>query len=931
MKEKLRILLFGIFLAFMCCSPVYAASVPQKETPDYKISYYSFDCFNMQNEYGEKYGYGYDMLQGLANYMQCTFSYVGFDKSAKECEEMLRNGELDIYTAARRTSEREQEFTFSKYPAITATTCMNIKRGNNKIVAGDYSTYKDLRIGLLQRHTYNGNAEQFIKEKGTNCEIVYYETPTELTNALINEEVDAIVDSYIRVPEDEVSIENFGETPYYFMARKEDQELIDNLDRAIDAMNVETPNWRTDLYNKYYGSKNSNTEYTAEEEALLKKMQEEGTVIRAVMNPDREPYSSYKDGKGYGIVADIFTATAKKLGLDYDIIAPSSNEEYEELLSSGAVDIWMDQDSYFEEDGQCKYKTTAPYLTTPVSILHRRGASVKMDKIGVLEDNTEVRKIILEAHPDAEIIPLETTEQCVKAVVENKVDCVLAMSYIAQKLASDDTQNRLSVEILPGETIDLKMGVNANFDYNFYGLWEKTLAEVAKSKSTEVVQDYLEKESRPTLAAYLFDNPIYFVGIVGLLLITVFAILMYAHSTKAKNKQLRISEQLSEALTEARKANDAKFNFFSKMSHDIRTPMNAVLGMTQIAKKYKDDSDKLDGALENITSEGNYLLTMINSILDVNQLEHGQIELLSKPFYLDECMRNSIEILRPLAEKKDQHLTVISKIKDHVVVGDSGRFSQIMVNIVSNAIKYTGNGGKIQVMLEALPDNRYRFTCRDSGMGMDQEFVKHICEDYSRAEDSRISTIEGTGLGMSVVKGFTELMHGTLRIESELEKGSTFIVELPFAEPSTRERERMKEACENQELTNEEFEGKKVLLVEDNDLNAEIAMELLQTIGLTVDLAENGEIAVQKFEASDQNEYFVIFMDMQMPVMNGIEATKKIRGSKRTDKDVLIFAMTANTSERDRKICEEAGMNGYISKPINLKDIEITLKENICG
>ena len=927
MKGKITAILCGILLAIICCCPVYAASVQTENTPDYKVSYYSFDCFNMQDEEGEKYGYGYDMMQSLANYMQCTFSYVGFEKSAKECEEMLRNGDLDIYTAAKRTPEREQEFIFSTYPAITATTCMNVKRGNTKVIAGDYSTYTGLKIGLLERHTYNDRFKQFIEENGTGCEIVYYTTPTELSNALIDEDVDAIVDSYIRTPEDEVTIENFGETPYYFMARKENQALIDELDHAIDKMNVETPNWRTDLYNQYYGSQNSNADFTAEEEAVLKQMQADGTVVKAVMSPDRSPYSWFEDERGYGIVSDIFTETAKKLGLDYEIIPVSSKEEYEKVIMSGDADIWIDQDSYYENNGQCKYKFTDTYLSTSVSALRRRGSSGKMGKVGVLEDNIAIRKIISNAWPSAEIIPIENTEQCVKALVDNKIDCALMMSYTAQKLARDDTQNRLSVDIVPGAALNLKMGINANTNHNFFSLWNKALVEVSTNKSAELVQDYLEMESVPTLAAYLFDHPAYFAMVVGVMFFTIFIILMYIETTRAKNKQLRVSEQLSEALMEAKEANNAKINFFSKMSHDIRTPMNVVLGMTQIARKYKDDPGKLENALENITSEGNYLLTMINSILDINQLEHGHLELINKPFDPDECMRESVEILRPLADKKEQKLTIFSNFENDIVVGDAGRFSQIMINIVSNAIKYTDIGGEIQVMMEALPDNRYRFTCRDTGIGMDEEFIKHICEDYVRAEDSKTSSTEGTGLGMAVVKGFTELMHGKLEIQSELGKGSSFSIEIPSAEPSIKERKlALKSTIESQNSM--EFEGKKVLLVEDNALNAEIAEELLKSIGFLVDWAENGKVAVEKFEKSDIGSYFAVFMDMQMPVMDGIEATRNIRTLNRDDKDVLILAMTANTLTRDRQLCEEAGMNGYISKPVNLKDIEASLREH---
>lgn len=929
MIKRATVLFLTIILMISYALPVYASVVPKEDTPDYKVSYYAFDCFNMQDGNGKKYGYGYEMMQGLSNYMQCTFSYVGFDKSAKECEEMLKNGDIDIYTAAKKTPEREKEYVFSTHPAITATTCMNVKMGNNSVVPGDYSTYNGLKIGLLERHTYNDRFLEFAKEKGFDCEIVYYATPTELSRALIDGDVDALVNSYIRTPEDEMTVENFGETPYYLMARKENEALIKELDAAMDQMSIETPNWRSDLYNRYYGSQNANTELTADERELLQQLQADHTKITAVMNPQRNPYSWYEDGHGYGIVADIFTSTAKKLGLDYEIVSVEDKYEYKELLAEGAVDIWMDVDSYYETDGTYKYKLTDEYITTTVSVLKKRRASGKINKLGVIDDSTDMNEIISATWPNAEIVKIDSTEDALNEIISNRLDGVLLMSYQAQKVARDDAQNRLSVDIVPGAGLSLRMGINSNDDYNFYGLWNKTLSEVAANKSDELVQDYLERADTPTLVAYLFDNPAYFMGIIGFLFLILLLICMYMQSNRAKNKQLRISEQLSDALIEARKANDAKLNFFSKMSHDIRTPLNAVLGMTQIAIKYKNDEKKLDNALENITSEGNYLLTMINSILDVNQLEHGHVELINKPFNPEECMRESVDVLKPLAQKREQTITVSSNFKDHVVVGDSGRFSQIMVNIVSNAIKYTDIGGKIDVSMESLPGNRYRFTCSDNGIGMEPEYIKHICEDYSRAEDSRTSSTEGTGLGMAVVKGFTELMKGSLKIESKLGEGSTFIVEIPFDEPTIKERDIVMNPLIDEHGSGLEFKGKKVLLAEDNALNAEIAMELLKSIGLIVDWAENGQVAVDKFESSSVNTYFAVFMDMQMPVMDGLEATRAIRKSDREDNDILIFAMTANTLTKDRQDCHDAGMDGYISKPINLKEISSALQENI--
>ena len=381
-------------------------------------------------------------------------------------------------------------------------------------------------------------------------------------------------------------------------------------------------------------------------------------------------------------------------------------------------------------------------------------------------------------------------------------------------------------------------------------------------------------------------------------------------------------------MEKAEEATESKQNFFSKMSHDIRTPMNVVLGMTQVARKYKNDTVRLENALENIETEGNYLLVLINSILDVNQLEHGAVELNPEPFNPADCLDESVEILQPLADKKEQQITVRCDHTDRVVVGDTNRLKQIIINIVSNAIKYTEAGGHIELSLECLPEHRYRFCCKDDGIGMTEEFVQHICEDYTRAEDSRVSKTQGTGLGMSVVKGFTELMGGTLKIESEPGRGSVFTVEILFPDASEEQREMVLHPAAEDEEEKTLYTGKKVLLVEDNVLNAEIATELLQSIGLAVDWADNGEVGVKRFEASRSGEYFAIFMDMQMPVMDGVEATRMIRHSSREDHNIPIFAMTANTFASDRKDCREAGMNGYIPKPVSIKDITDTLKGN---
>ncbi len=328
--------------------------------------------------------------------------------------------------------------------------------------------------------------------------------------------------------------------------------------------------------------------------------------------------------------------------------------------------------------GETYYRTTEPYLRTTVSMLRQRRASSQVKKLIVLSNDRTVKELVSANWPDAEIISAGTTEQCVKSIILGEADGALLVTYTAQKLAREDVQNRLRTDIVQNASVELRMAVNADIDRDFYGLWSKTLLTVSGEVQDNIIDKYVEMPAEKySLRQYIFDHPIIWVLIAAVILSIVFLAVMNAQSVKSRNKQKAISDELALALEEAKEATAAKNEFFSKMSHDIRTPLNAVLGMSQIAQKYIDDPKRLNEALDSISSEGNYLLSLIDSILDVNQLEYGSLELNASPFDLTKCVKDSIDLLIPVARRTDRKLTLNCNCGEAVVIGDSGRLSQI--------------------------------------------------------------------------------------------------------------------------------------------------------------------------------------------------------------------------------------------------------------
>lgn len=400
-----------------------------------------------------------------------------------------------------------------------------------------------------------------------------------------------------------------------------------------------------------------------------------------------------------------------------------------------------------------------------------------------------------------------------------------------------------------------------------------------------------------------------------------------------KSKEVQSTQLLEEALEHANKASRAKTDFLSRMSHDIRTPLNAIIGLTALAAVHAGNPGKIRDYLDKIALSGKTLLNLINEVLDMNKIESGTASLYEEHVSIGEIVAEVISISQPMAQKKKQHFTVdASEINHEELVADRNRLSQMLLNLVTNAVKYTQQNGSIQIIIRELASavagyGTYQFVVEDNGIGMTEDFQKVIFEPFIRAEDSRMSKIQGSGLGMSIVKNIVEMMNGTISIESRLGQGSRFTAEIPIKlgaiskdQPGHIRLENEPRCLPKEENQQFSFRGKKILLVEDNDLNREMMRELLSVVQIRVETAENGEEAVKMFEASAPGYYKAVLMDVQMPVMNGFEASAKIREMDRQDAaDIPIIAMTANAFAEDIQKAKEAGMNEHIPKPVDIE------------
>ena len=895
------------------------------------------DGYHMMDEDGNRSGYGYDFLRLMARYWDVNYEYVGYDKSWEEMQQMLINGEIDMVTSARRTPEREELFDFSR-PIGTNNGILTVRSDNSTIVEGKYSTYDGMRVALLRGNSRNDEFAEYARTKGFTYKSVYFDSAEEIAEALQNGTVDAIVTSSLRKMNNERILEKFGSSDFYVIVKKGNTELLNKINYAIDQMNAAEGSWKTTLYNKNYETTDTkNLEYTEEEKRIIAQYSKENP-LHVLCDPTRYPYSYTENGEVKGILPDYFRKIADYAGLSYEFLVPATRDEYIAYQSNKdavniSIDARLDTDNYAETK---EWGLTAPYITMRMARVTRRDFDGKINVVTTVNQtaSTSIEDVLA---PGAEKLMCSTRQEMMEAVRDGKADAAFVYYYMAQAFINSDTTGTMTYMPLEQPTFSYRMVVSSTENHALAGILTKAMYAMPDNLVEDLATQYTTyKATNLTLADTIRLHSVTAVAIIVFISWMAVALIVILNRLQTRRKLQLAAQQKAKEMTvlaeQAQAASKAKSTFLSNMSHDIRTPMNAIIGFTNIAL-HQDSVPEMHNCLKKIEESSDHLLSLLNDVLDLSRIESGKVEFSPVPTNITAVTDSVIEIVRGMLLNRELNFEVHREpLQNPYVMTEPVRIREILVNILNNAVKFTKDGGTIRFDAGNRPgaDAQHIVICyriKDTGIGMSEDFQKKIFDEFAQEENGVRTQYKGTGLGMPISKKYIELMGGTITVDSRKGVGTTFTVEIPMELTNAEKVENTKPLVQHNDLT-----GIKVLLAEDNDLNAELATILLEDLGMTVTRAADGQEVVDLFAEHPAGTYDIILMDIMMPKMDGHQAAKAIRAmyADRPDaEEIPIIALSANAFSEDVQASLDAGMNGHVSKPLNMEEVTKVIERNL--
>ena len=914
--------------------PVKAAA---ETVPAKVVRVGSFEnTFNYVNEKGIRKGYGYELLETLSGYTGWQFEYVTCDWS--DCFEKLKNGEIDILGGISYTPDRAEEMLFSDEPMGEEKYYLYADLSREDITASDFKTLNGQKIGVLMGTEPEVMLTEWEEKYDLKTQHVNIANSEDVKQKLANREIDCFVSLEESFWADLgiSTITRVGSSDIYYAINKDRADIKEELDNAMRALENADPFYTADLYKRYF-SLDYTPILTREEKAWLK---EHGAIRMGFLTGD-SGVSTYNPSTGEitGTITDYIQFAKDCLGnqkLEFQMVGYDSKEAELDALKSGEIDMvfHFDQSPNLAEEYRVACTNTT-WTSTMMAVTNKQHFNENQaNRVAVPQNKLSLTRYIAVYYPQWEIVDCAAQEDAARLVKDGQADCFV--TGVSSQENYSKKYDFYSV-LLPNPAKSC-FAVNSG-NRHLLSILNKTIKAMPTNMLTGSLAMYKSSSRKVTLSEFIRDN--FFMVLlvssifVAVILLAILKLLRKARKAeaaarKAANDAQELNAKLQIAAENAESANRAKSTFLFNMSHDIRTPMNAIIGYADLASRHSDDPAKLKKYMENIQVCGQNLLMLLNNVLDLARIENDKTEMEYSVSDIEKDFRNCLAMFRNQADSKGQTLTVTTQLPYPYIYADIPHLTEVCTNLVSNAVKYTGAGGTIRCGVTQKPGEKEGWcdtvvTVADNGIGMSQEFQKHIFEPFERERTSTVSKVEGSGIGMGIVKKLVGLMGGTVEVESKIGVGSTFTVTIPCRIASEDEIQAKREINPSDQKC---LCGTRILLTEDNDLNAEIATELLQEEGCTVDRAKDGVECVDMLEKAANGTYQLILMDVQMPVMNGYDATKKIRRMDDPQKaNIPIVAMTANAFSEDRQVALDAGMNDHIAKPINMSVLVPTLRK----
>ena len=940
-RKAMQILTRKSVCAMLCLLLLLSVVLPVKaaaETAPAKVVRVgSFeDTFNYCNEKGARKGYGYELLETLSGYTGWQFEYVTCDWS--DCFEKLENGEIDIMGGISYTEDRAEEMLFSDEPMGEEKYYLYADLSRTDLSTSDYKTLNGKKIGVLMGAESEVMLTEWEEKYGLKTQHVNISNNEDVKQKLANHEIDCFVsleESYWA----ELGISTItrvGKSSIYYVLNKDRSDLKEELDNAMRALDEEAPFYTADLCKKYF-SLDYKPILTGEEKAWLK---EHGAIRMGFLTSD-SGVSTYDPATGEitGTITDYIQFARDCLGnqeLEFRLVGYDDKEAELNALKSGEIDMifHFDQSPNLAEEYRLA-RTNTTWTSNMMAVTNKQlFIENQVNRVAVPQNKISLTRYIAFYYPQWEIVDCDTQEDAIKLVKDGQADCFITGISSEAKYSKNYGFYSVPLPNPANSCFAVKSG-----NRSLLSILNKTIKAMPANMLTGSLAMHKSSARKVTLSEFIRDN--FFMVLlvssifVAVILLAILKLLRKARKAeaaarKAANDTQELNAKLQIAAENAESANRAKSTFLFNMSHDIRTPMNAIIGYADLASRHLDDPAKLEKYMENIQVCGQNLLMLLNNVLDLARIENDKTEMEYSVSDVDKDFRNCIAMFQNQADSKGQTLTVTTQLPYPYIYADIPHLTEVCTNLVSNAVKYTGAGGTIRCDVTQKPGEKEGWcdtvvTVADNGIGMSQEFQKHIFEPFERERTSTVSKVEGSGIGMGIVKKLVGLMGGTVEVESKIGVGSTFTVTIPCRIASEDEIQAKREINPSDQKC---LCGTRILLTEDNDLNAEIATELLQEEGCTVDRAKDGVECVDMLEKAANGTYQLILMDIQMPVMNGYDATKKIRRMDDPQKaNIPIVAMTANAFSEDKQVALDAGMNDHIAKPINMSVLVPTLRK----